>query len=51
MDEVLSNLEIRLGLPSTKEKEDYINRKAIEWDLSIQAMRRYDIEDIFTTSG
>ena len=47
MTEVVSNLELRLGLPSTKEKEDYINRKAIEWDLSIEAMLKYDIEDIF----
>ncbi|MBT8587840.1 hypothetical protein G6675_06090 [Polynucleobacter paneuropaeus] len=47
MNEVVSKLEIRLGLPSTKEKEDYINKKAIEWDLSIEAMLRYDIEDLF----
>ena len=47
MTEVASNLELRIGLPSTKEKEDYINQKAIEWDLSIQAMRTYDFEDIF----
>lgn len=47
MTEAVSNLEIRLGLPSTKEKEDYINRKAIEWDLSVQAMLKYDFEDLF----
>jgi hypothetical protein len=47
MTEVVSSLELRIGLPSTKEKEDYINQKAIEWDLSIQAMRKYDFEDIF----
>ena len=47
MTEVVSNLELRIGLPSTREKEDFINRKAIEWDLSVQAMRRYDFEDIF----
>ena len=47
MTEVVSSLELRLGVPVTKEKEDYINQKAIEWDLSVQAMRRHDFEDIF----
>ena len=47
MTEVVSNLELRLGLPSTKEKEDYINRKAIEWDLSVQGMRTHDFDHIF----
>ena len=47
MNEVVSKLEIYLGLPSTKEKVDYINKKAIEWGLSIHAMRKHDFEDIF----
>jgi hypothetical protein len=47
MTEVVSSLELRLGVPVTKEKEDYINQKAIELDLSVQAMRRHDFEDIF----
>jgi hypothetical protein len=47
MTEVVSNLELRFGLPSTKDKEDYINQKAIEWDLSIQKTLEYDFHDDF----
>jgi hypothetical protein len=47
MTEVVSNLELRFGLPSTKEKEDYINEKAVEWGISIQRMLKDDFDDIF----
>lgn len=47
MTEVVSNLELRFGLPSTQEKEDYINQKAIERDLSVQKMLQEDFSDIF----
>ena len=47
MTEVVSNLELRFGLPTTQEKEDYINQKAIEWDISVQKMLKDDFEDNF----
>ena len=47
MTEVVSNLELRFGLPTTKEKEDYISQKAIEWDTSVQKMLKDDFEDNF----
>ena len=47
MTEIVSNLELYFGLPTTKEKEDYINQKAIEWDISIEKMLKEDFSDIF----
>jgi hypothetical protein len=47
MTEVVSNLELRFGLPSTKEKEEFINQKAIEWNVSIQETLEHDFHDDF----
>lgn len=48
MTEVVSNIELRFGMPSTEEKQEQINHRAIEWDLSIEKTLLYDFESMFT---
>ena len=45
--EVVSNLELRFGPPSTNEKQDFINRRAIEYDMSVERTLIYEFEQMF----
>lgn len=48
MTEVVSNIEIRFGPPSTNDKEDLTNHRAIEFDVSVERVLLVDFEDLLT---
>lgn len=48
MTEVESNIELRFGPPSTKDKEDLTNDRAIEFDVSVERVLLVDFEDLLT---
>ena len=47
MTEVVSNIELRFGLPVTEEKQEFLNNKAIEFDVSIERAFIIDFESLF----
>lgn len=50
MTEVVSNLELRFGPPSTKDREDLVNKRAIEFDISVERVWLVDFEDMLTNT-
>lgn len=48
MTEVHSDIELRFGNPSTEEKQEFINNKAIEFDLSVERALIVEFEHMFT---
>ena len=50
MTEVVSNLELRFGLPTTREKEERINKIAIECGISVEKALISEFEDMFTNN-
>lgn len=45
-----SDIEIRFGGPSTYEKQEFLDRRAIEFDVSIQRAILIEFEHMFTTN-
>jgi len=50
MTETVSNLELRFGHPSTKDREELIYKRAIEYDVSIERVLLVDFEDMLTNT-
>lgn len=48
MTEVVSNLELRFGPPSTEDKESLTDKRAIEFDVSVERVLLVDFEDLLT---
>lgn len=48
MSEVVSNLELRFGPPSTKEREELVNKRAIEYDVSVERVLLVDFEEMLS---
>lgn len=48
MTEVVSNIELRFGPPSTQDKEELTNKRAIEFDVSIERILLDDFEYLLT---
>lgn len=48
MTEVVSNIELRFGPPSSKDKEELTNNKAIESDVSVERVLLFDFEHLLT---
>ena len=48
MTEVVSDLELRFGFPSTAEREELTSSRAIEHDVSIERVLLVDFEYLFT---
>lgn len=48
MTEVVSKLELRFGLPATNDKEELTNKRAIEYDVSIERVLLVDFEHLLT---
>lgn len=50
MTEVASNLELRFGHPSTKDREELIYKRAVEYDVSVERVLLVDFEDMLTNT-
>lgn len=48
--EVVSNIELRFGPPSTKDREELANKRAIEWDMSVERVLLLDFEYMLTNT-
>lgn len=48
MNEVHSDVEVRFGGASTEERQELINKRAIEFDVSIEKVLNADFEDLLT---
>lgn len=47
MTEVVSNIELRFGYPSSQEKEARINENSISLEISVNRMMLIDFEELF----
>lgn len=48
MTEVVSNIELRFGPPSSQDREELTNNRAIELDVSVERVLLVDFEDLLT---
>jgi hypothetical protein len=48
MTEVVSNIELRFGPPSSQDREELANKRAIEFDVSVERVLLVDFEDLLT---
>lgn len=48
MTEITSYIELQFGPPSTKDREELIDRRAIEFDVSVERVLLVDFEDLLT---
>lgn len=48
MTEVVSNIELRFGPPSSQDREELTNSRAIEFDVSVERVLLVDFEDLLT---
>jgi len=51
MTEVVSNIELRFGPPSSQQNEELTNNRAIEHDVSVERVLLVDFEHLLTAYG